>query len=197
MAKTRVNEYRPRTKEGAVNKNIILKELRRGKLTFGEILEDTGLPRGTVARHLKKMLSNDEILIVWDKKREKKVYTADRKLIINKLLLPELMRFVGADLVARMFYKMTEGEKELKLVWGFQPGQHGLEARPLYMTYDLDIIFKTMVEDKYFTKEGEKKITPQEVLNEIRSNPEIVKYVRSITSKEEEYSWFSNIKTEI
>jgi len=102
------------------------------------------------------------------------------------------MRFVGADLVARMFYKMTEGEKELNLVWGFQPGQKGLEARPLYQTYNLDIIFKTLVEDKYFTKEGEKKITPYEVLRELKSNPEIEKYVRSITSKEEMDSWFTH-----
>ena len=191
MAKTGDNDYRPRTKVGAVNKDIILKELRRGKLTFGELLEDTGLPRGTVGRHLKKMLNNDEVFLDWDKKRGKKVYTADRKLIINKILIPEVMRYAGADLVAKMFYKMTKGENELKLVWDFQPEKNGLKAQPLYTTYDLDKIFKILIEEKYFTKEGERKITPQEVLTEIRSNPEIMNYVRSITSKEEEDSWLT------
>jgi len=186
-----VSKFHPRTKEGAVNKEIILKELRRGKLTFGEILEDTGLPRGTVGRHLKKMLSNDEIFLTWDKIREKKVYTADRKYIINNLLLPELMRYVGADLVAKMFYLMTKGEKELKLVWDFQPEKNGYEAQPLYVTYDLDRIFQTQIEEKYYTQKGGRKITPQEVLVEIRSNPEIMNYVRSITSKEEEDGWLT------
>jgi len=186
-----MSENRPRTKVGAVNKEIILKELRRGSLTFGEILEDTGLPRGTVGRHLKKMLSSDEIFLTWDKVKEKKVYSADRKLIINNVLLPELMRYAGADLVAKMFYAMTKKEKELKLVWGFQPEENGREAQPLYSIYNLDIIFKTLVEDKYFTEKGEKKITPHEVLNEIRSNPEIMKYVRTIVSREEKDRWLS------
>ena len=33
-----MSENQPRTKVGAVNKEIILKELRRGSLTFGEII---------------------------------------------------------------------------------------------------------------------------------------------------------------
>lgn len=186
-----MSDNQPRTKEGAVNKEIILKELRKGKLTFGEILKDTRLPRGTVGRHLKKMLNNEEIFLIWDKKRERKVYTANRKFIINNLLLPELMRYVGANLVARMFYKMTKGEKELRLVWDFQPERNGLKAQPLYRTYDLDRIYKTHIEDKYYTQERERKITPQEVLEEIRSNPEIMNYVRSIISKEDEDSWLT------
>lgn len=181
--------YEPRTRDGVENKNAILKELREGPLTFGELLEDTGLPRGTVGRHLKKMLNSEEVFIVWDKVRGKKVYSANRKLIINRLLLPELLRYVGSDLLGRMFYKMTQGEKELKIVWGYQPEEGGFEAQPLYKTYDLDRIFNLFIDEKYFTKEGERKITPQEVLNEIISDPELMKYIRSITSKEEEKSW--------
>ena len=90
-----------------------------------------------------------------------------------------------------MFDKMTKGEKELKLVWDFQPEKNGLKAQPLYATYDLDRIFQTQIEEKYYTQKGERKITPQEVLVEIRSNPEIMNYVRSIISKEEEDSWLT------
>ena len=183
------NVYEPRTRDGVDNKNAILKELRNGPLTFGELLEDTGLPRGTVGRHLKKMLNSEEILLVWNKERGKKVYSANRKIIIKKLLLPELLKYVGSDLLARMFYKMTLGHKEFKIVRGFQPEEGGFEAQPLYTTYYLDKIFHLLIEEKYFTKEGETKITAQEVLNEIRSDPEIRKYIRSITSKEEKKSW--------
>ena len=190
MDRPNTKEYQPRTKEGSINKEIILKELRKGKLSFGEIIEDTGLPRGTVGRHLKKMLRNDEIFIVWDKKTEKKVYTANRKFIINKLLIPELMMYAGADLLGQIFYGLTQGENQLKLVSGFQPGKDEKGGRPLYSTYNLDIIFKTLVEDKYFIKGEDKKITPQEILDEMRSNPELMEYVRSITSKEDEnYSY--------
>lgn len=92
-----LGEYEPRTRDAIENRDKILKALSDQSLTFGELLEETDLPKGTLGRHLKKLLRHRQVFKNYNYDREKDIYSASDETIIKKIILPELMSLIATN----------------------------------------------------------------------------------------------------
>ena len=61
------------------NRKAILKALKKGNLTFGEILEKRIVSRATLTSHLKKLLRDNSVEKVYDSERNRVVYHIEDK----------------------------------------------------------------------------------------------------------------------
>ena len=104
------------------NKMIILELLGEKDLGFEELIEFSGLSRGTVASWLKKLRSSNHIEKVIDKNTDRPAYRIITKALLRDIIVPEFVNFIGEQVVVQILQKEMGLIKEIDMRKSFDYG---------------------------------------------------------------------------
>jgi len=119
------------------NKRIILELLAKRDYRHNELIEASGLSRGTVSTWLKKLRKGKKVVKVIDENSDREVYHIITKELLRDIIVPEFVRFIGEQVVVQILQKEMRMKNEIDMREAFSFGTIELFVENNYKNKDI------------------------------------------------------------